>query len=308
MKTADHLFDGEEANNDIAAGTGLASHRPNACGTYSIRVDGSSQVAWPAEASHSHDGDARSMRTVEANRVIAMGIGDWVQIAIGVFAIAVSTIAFLLQRSRRSLGYGVLSDRPVLTSNVQFAIEVRFDGVAVEHPRQVVLRFVNSGNQPIEPSHFESPILFELSEASILSFEQTTSRPTTFRPTFLVADSATLQMQPCLINPRDMVEIQLLVDGADGEVTASSRVSGVKQIDRLKVSRTSWNEPWRMSLFDRVLIVSPSVGFGVIGLMLSSSNGFSGKIGGAIILAYALLVYPWQAWRTVRRNSLLLGE
>ena len=155
----------------------------------------------------------------------------WVQTALGVVAIAVSIAFFLLDRRTRSLGFAVLSNRAVISKPLP-DLDVFYDGRTVDDPHLLVCRVANGGVSAIDPSHYEQPISLHVHDARILSAEVTHSRPSSFRPRISQEGDREAVLEKCLMNPKDMVEIQMLVEGRPTSVDAQGRISGVSNIKR----------------------------------------------------------------------------
>lgn len=234
-------------------------------------------------------------------------MSDWIQVGLGVVGILVAVILFRLERRGSSLMYAVLSSRDIVTKPSAFPLEVRFAGSEIKNPRLVVLRIANAGIKPIEASHFEVPLSINAEGATILIADVTTSRPKSYRPTVFYKDASSVTLEPRLMNSKDMVEVQMLLDGDPSSIDVDGRVAGVPSIDRVKVSRTSWDEPWRVSKADWVILSVPSVSLTAVGLflLLARSSEWSQYAGVGFVFLGAVLI-PWSVWRTTRRNLLFL--
>lgn len=171
-------------------------------------------------------------------------------------------------------------------------------------------RLVNSGRQPIRESDFERPLELRLEGSRILQFEVSYTRPKSFAPPTLAMNHGEyLQVQSCLINPRDLVEVQMLVDGKPTSIDAEARIADVSAVETVKLPVTSWGDTWRVRPWEFALIAAPGLAMVAIGAALAQEEGSIANpiVGVAIILAGAVW-YPFRVFRTFRRNSLFFGS
>jgi hypothetical protein len=152
----------------------------------------------------------------------------------------------------------------------------------------------------------KEPLTLNLPGSSILSSEVTLTRPEglDMSPDLTAPDELTLARR--LLNPGDLVELQLLVDGHPDDIVARSRVTGVRGVDQVKLPVTSWDETWKFSWFDHlVFIVLLLAGLGG-GVALYLSGSLSGKVAGVVAVAIST-VSSVRAWKSSRRNRLFLA-
>lgn len=230
----------------------------------------------------------------------------WAEVALGVGAIVLTLVLFWSERRSKALSYAVFSNRSLVNVPTKFPIKVLYEESLVSCPQLLVWRLVNSGTKPIEVDDFESPIAFQPKGSKVLSSNVTLTRPSAFRPK-IEQDGETVFLKPTLLNPGDMVEVQMLLDGQPAEFSMESRISGIAQINRIEISRTSWDQPWRFSWFDKVISTLPAlvgVFFGVT--LYINGDQLWEQIIGVLLLFCTAVIYPWHILRSNRRNSLFL--
>jgi len=161
--------------------------------------------------------------------------GDSFWIIIGAIATVVSVIVFILvslrQNVRKEVSYEELSNTSLVRKEVMKSdkLEIKYDGRLVEAVNLINLRITNSGNQPITKADYEQPITVNLGDQSeILDVEITKRNPKTLSPA-LRPSSKNLEIEPCLLNPKDSVTLKMLVSKA-GKLTVNARIAGVKEI------------------------------------------------------------------------------
>ena len=156
-------------------------------------------------------------------------------IVLGILGVTVSLIIYYRQRTKKLLSCELLTNSPVVsvTDVMKDRIKITLDGMEVSDIRLVVLRVINDGNLPIQPSQFEGAVLISLGEGTtILSFEVLEKQPENLSPyiSSQSSDSANLLIKPLLLNVGDWFTIRLLATGFRSRVAVDARVSGIKQI------------------------------------------------------------------------------
>jgi hypothetical protein len=178
----------------------------------------------------------------------------------------------------------------------------------VSEPRLIVLRIANTGNVPIEATDFERPVSITFSDSKVLSAEVTGVRPDELTPT-LRTDGPAVILNPCLLNPTDLVEVQCLLDGGIDELRADCRIVGVRFVQHVKLPRDSWGKVWRLSILDVVILtLLPALLIGMAAFSVIAGGPGAGYTGIPLMLAF-LIAGIWSAWtglRSIRRSRLWL--
>jgi hypothetical protein len=104
-------------------------------------------------------------------------------------------------------------------------LEVVHDGSAVPEASIIVVRVVNTGDKAIRFEDFSSELTIRLKGVrEVVSALATKTRPIDLVPKLMVKDSRVL-IGPLLVNPGDMVELQLLTSGLASGVVVEGRVA-----------------------------------------------------------------------------------
>ena len=132
---------------------------------------------------------------------------------IALLAIAATFLIYFLQRQRKSLTYEVLSKSSLLTvrEELENRLQVLYDGEPTRDICLLVIRIINSGTEAIASRDFEKPICIGTGPTSkILSAAITGVEPENLDVRIFAAESSAT-IDPLLLNPRDSIEIKLLV-------------------------------------------------------------------------------------------------
>jgi hypothetical protein len=234
--------------------------------------------------------------------------GDWLSVGVAVVIAAGTLVWARRQRPRREIRYAVLYDHGLLSERAQgFGLEVRHDGRVVERARQVVVRAVNFGTEPIAAADYEEPLRITVADAVVLSNEVSLKRPPGLTISVQQADESEVVLSKVLLNPEDMFEVRLLVDGGPSQVSMSGRVSGVKEIGRETLPQTSWGDVWKFSRVDHAM--TAVVTLAILGIAAAgvSTGTWAGR---AVALAFFAvgLWFPWRVLTRNRQNRLFLGR
>jgi hypothetical protein len=225
------------------------------------------------------------------------------EVLIGAVGLVAAFFIYRWQRQRKGLGVAVLTDRPLLMTPSPFAVTVHHDGKVVGEPWLIVLRIANTGNVPIEASDFERPLSITFPYSEVLSAEVTGVRPVELTAT-LRTDGPTVTLDPCLLNPTDLIEVQCLLDGSH-DLQVECRAVGVRSVETVSLPRDSWGKVWRVSTGDVVMLsLGPVIAIGLaVGLFLGGGGG--DVFAGFVVLLGGLLWF-WIGLRTIRRSRLWL--
>ncbi|UJS26155.1 hypothetical protein [Thiothrix winogradskyi] len=176
--------------------------------------------------------------------------------AFALIAILVSVVIYYLQRQRKELAFGVLSEHHLLGVDEELAdrVAVTFDGQLVKNIRLVIFGVKNSGNQPILINDFEGRSMrFTFGEnAKVLSTEIIHQSPHNLGCSLEVVED-TIQVKPLLLNSNDYFVVQVLVTAPEINMQADIRLVGIPTIVELSAQKP---ENLIASIVGRILALS----------------------------------------------------
>jgi hypothetical protein len=224
------------------------------------------------------------------------------EVAIAAIGLVAAFVIYRRQRNHKALSFAILTNRSLLTTPSPFAVSVHHNGKIVGDPRLIVLRIASTGNVPIETADFEQPLSITFLYCQVLSAEVTGSRPDGLTTT-LKMDGPTLVLDPCLLNPTDLIEVQCLLDGNVEDLRIQCRIIGVQSVEEVNLPRDSWGKVWRVSIGDVVMLTLwPLTFFGLAVLALNGGNTVLG-----IASLFGGLLASWWGIRNFRRSRLWLA-
>jgi hypothetical protein len=110
---------------------------------------------------------------------------------------------------------------------------IKYKDKEVQKVDLVVVRIVNTGNQPITTKDFDRPITLDLGEgAQILTAEISEKKPDELQPSINVEQSK-IKLEPILLNQGDAITFKMLVTGSTKNIKIDSRIIGVEKIGHL---------------------------------------------------------------------------
>jgi hypothetical protein len=215
----------------------------------------------------------------------------WITLSVGLAALIVAVLTYLHRRGRSRLEYVVIVRRSLLPDRVSHELEVMHQGAMVSAPALTVLRLVSVGDQAIRPPDFETDLIMKFEGAHALASATVSARrPADLRPD-LVIHGDCVHIAPTLINPGDMLELQVISAGEPSTVSAGGRVANltVVQRDSLPYSPGSGSEG-QMVGFDRFVwfVVMPGLIVAVALLVVLNDDVPIGR--GLVIVAVAAVV------------------
>lgn len=126
----------------------------------------------------------------------------------------------------------MIANTKILPGRVARDLEVRHNGDVLMEPSLTILRLVNTGDRPIKAEDFESDIVIRFEGVRDLSSATwTASRPADLRPDIEIDDDC-VRLKPTLINPEDMLELQVLSAGQPRDISVAGRVADLSVIPR----------------------------------------------------------------------------
>lgn len=181
-----------------------------------------------------------------------------IAIVLGVAAIVVSVLIYLLQRNRKDLSYEVLTEASLLKMGDQITNELKIDfrGKPVSNLHLLEIRFINSGNASITPSDFVEPLEiyfpFTSNNTGILTADIENTNPKdlsvplrgyTPNEEFMKTEKGgeapqisagfaftNAQVSPVLLNKGDSFTVKMLVAEYSGKFLVKARIVGVKDV------------------------------------------------------------------------------
>jgi hypothetical protein len=151
---------------------------------------------------------------------------------------------------RTTLDYRIITDVRVLapgTSDVRHALQVSVDNQALNNPRLVVFRFVNTGNQTINLEDFESGIT--LGPDVRVAHIGAGNRQSGVAPVVAVgAPGSEPTVRARSINPGEYLEVQYVLDEHAGPVVPIYRINGANRPPRFMNEARSNRMKWAVRI------------------------------------------------------------
>ena len=234
----------------------------------------------------------------------------WISILVGLAAVVVGYLAYKSQRGKTRLEFIVVVNTPVAVINpVSASLAVTYNGKEVPAAAVAVIRLGNTGDKAIRVDDFNSDIVMHLDDVNeVVAATVTKARPPDLNPQ-LTIDGRNVAIAPLLINPRDMVEIQLLTSGTASAVRTDGRIENLSQISqRRALPYPPGSGPeGEMVGFDRFVWFVLTPGIGVIAAfgIAASQVAVSAKIIWLLVVAiFTLVLYPMQVRYLVDRRRM----
>ncbi len=152
---------------------------------------------------------------------------------ISLLALVITSAIFILQRNKKRLAYYVLTETPLLSidDEIRGKIKIKYGRKNIQNIQLVMMYLGNKGNVDIASSDYEQPILFSFPDSEILSAEIVEVSPKNLTPT-MSTEMSKLTINPILLNKGDYIVIKLLFSNYSKQITADTRIIGVKEIEK----------------------------------------------------------------------------
>lgn len=187
------------------------------------------------------------------------GIITLIGTCVGVVAIVITFIVYLIQRDKKTLDWRILANEPILNAGAQrmtHSIKIVIDdGLEVQRPRFVRVRLENTGRREIRPDDFDGPAFIVVPGAyTIRSVALVALRDGIRTPPELQNHGRNCSVSPALFNRGDWVDVQLLLDQVAvgdsdvNEIFVNSVIAGqTRKGKRLDLPATRM-KPWMPAL------------------------------------------------------------
>jgi len=234
-----------------------------------------------------------------------------VAVLIGVVAIIFGYLQWKDRRPRAQLQYAVVTKSELIPKRWS-ALELVHDGEPVEDPALIILRIVHAGDKAIEEGDFQTNLRLTLvGSGPIASVNQTGQRPADFAPELSI-DNNEFILQRTLINPGDMIELQVLVSGLPQRVELAGRASDVTFKRLLRVPVGLGSAPGGgFARGDWVLygLIFPAMAVGLAVLTaLSEKSSTAVRIVLPIVIVVLLVVFLLRAAWNQKRGLMWIPE
>ncbi len=235
---------------------------------------------------------------------------SWVGVLVGAAALIVAYLTYRSQRGKTRLEFVVVSNARVVPATISANLEVTYNDSTVPDASVTIIRLVNTGDKAILAEDFSTDLMVRLDDAQeVVSASATKTRPVDLDPELKV-DGNRVLITPLLINPGDMIELQLLASGFASLITIEGRVANVQAVPQRSLPYPPGSGPeGEMLGFDKFMwfVVSPLLIFVPgIALILTAKTMTPFARASAILglLLLSFVIYPMQVTYLVRRRRL----
>ncbi|WP_147437326.1 hypothetical protein [Micromonospora musae] len=228
---------------------------------------------------------------------------------IGAAALLVAYLTYLRQRNKTGLEYLVVGNTRVVPRATPTDLEVTYKGSVVPDASVVVVRIVNTGDKAILPEDFRSPLAIKLHGANrVVSALTTKTRPVDLGPAVSAEENCCL-IQPLLINPTDMIQVQLLASGLAANVALEGRIAnvGIKRRSDLPYPPGTGPEGELANGFEKFMWYGMPAIFAALLAWLavtSSANIILEIAAVAGFFLFAFVINPWYTQFLIRRRRM----
>ena len=224
-----------------------------------------------------------------------LAAGDIIAIIFGALAIVASLVAgtywWTHRGEKKEISYDYSSARLTATETHPFtaSVEILVDGRPVTDVSIVTIGVRNSGTKEIRPEDFidDRDLKFTLPDSEVLSVAAGGYKPWDLNVALyyaVVPKSSHVSLDPLLLNAGDEFTIYLLVSHFSGQIEASGRIAGVKQIKRV----TKADDPART--ITTAFISQAAVGVVIGSIWIVSGHFTGGKKGQTFLLMGSLIL------------------
>ncbi len=160
-------------------------------------------------------------------------VGVIATIILGLAAIIVAIILFILGRKKKRLAYYIISNTQLvgIENSIQDKIKILYDEKQVTNVHLISIRFINNGNEPISVDDFDKPISIKYgNDVNIITHEMLEKIPEDLDAVIRKKEKS-LEVEPLLLNTKDEFTVNILASDFNGDLDISARIKGVKELE-----------------------------------------------------------------------------
>lgn len=165
-------------------------------------------------------------------------------------ASSIASFLWWLAKQRKRLSICVLRAEPLIAmrGSARRKLKVLFGNQTMESAYLLHISLLNDGNQPVAKSDYQSPLRIELNpdariyEADVVEtwpadLDRSLTAPGQTVNLIRTVSGSWIELEPILLNSRDEIVLQLLVENFDNHIEISQRITGIKKVEIWKESR-----------------------------------------------------------------------
>ena len=212
-----------------------------------------------------------------------------------IISILAATLPFLLyfwkQHQTKEFVYDVTTNTSVLKISDEYkdSLKINYKDTSVQDLKLILIKFANTGNVPIEASHYDQnrpvSITFNGNGAKVLTHDVVDKSPSNMDVNLQVTENR-INISPVLLNGGDTFSIKLLVSDFFGDIIVDGRIVGVKAIKEVKIAA---NQNFRKDVVSGLWAIPKSIGRFIFDLFGRSNAADSSAIIMGIFLIFIAL-------------------
>ena len=154
-------------------------------------------------------------------------------IILGLTAIIVAIILFILGRKKKRLAYYIISNTQLvgIENSIQDKIKILYDEKQVTNVHLISIKFINNGNEPISIDDFDKLISIKYDSAVNILTHEIVERVPENLDAIIKEKEKFLEIKPLLLNPSDKFIVNILASDFNKDLEISARIKGVKGIE-----------------------------------------------------------------------------
>jgi hypothetical protein len=233
----------------------------------------------------------------------------WATVAL----VAVTVLVGFRRTPKSRMQYLPTHLQRLVTVPLNTDVSVEVEGKKVKNAFSMEVRIVNTGRTALPASEWEGPLFIDVSEGTeIISVSQIGATPVGVRSAIRLENNRVI-VPAFLMNPGDMLAVQLVCEGTEMGVIAHARINNVPSVKRRRPPYPPGNGPDGSMLgFNKAMsyffIPLFMIGFGVF-ISIGLANAHGTTVTGFVIFlicwwGLVLVVYPVFMWRALKTSRL----
>lgn len=160
---------------------------------------------------------------------------DWkfgTNFILAVIAIAAPLWLWRADLDAKNINITLLSSFALVSpiSETHQGLRILYNGNVLQEPFSSIIAVRNSGAKPLQASDFDGPIRITVAKpAKLLRFQMVRREPQSLEPE-VFTNERMLTIEPMLLNPGDLMSLEILTTGGKPQFASRGRIAGVPDV------------------------------------------------------------------------------
>jgi len=164
-----------------------------------------------------------------------------ISLVVSILALVIPIVLTIVQEDNKELTYQIVSESTIvnLSDSVFQEIEVRYKGQPVKKLNVTTAKIINSGDLPIRPAEYDSPLTINFDQEAELLRAIVVEKVPKYLQIEIIEEKKGVQIKPTLLNVGDSFTLQLMSKGNYDRIDLSARIADISVITESSITSSN---------------------------------------------------------------------